>query len=394
MRRQASTVGPDKKGRRVLVVVTFALGGIRTYMRYVYSRLNREKYAFSILAYDSGEKEALREDATHFQTDKLIFIKPHYGYRFLFWDVLRELYKERYDLIHSHGIFAALNVCFVNFLFRVPHIVSIHGLLEDTDINLPQIVRTLLLRVIGFILGSANVMHHVGYDMEAEYRRLFPRLEKSKCKIIVIQYGIDTSEYYNVARVSFGDIRKKLGIESSTLVIGYLGRFMDRKGFPVLIKAVEIIEKLLLMPKDYVIVGVGSGDLRRRYEREVDSRALNKRITFIPFQYDVACILSEMDLVVMPSLWEAYGRVAAEVLCAGVPLVASDCLGLREVIKDTPAWPVPPGDPHALAKAIINFVEMQPYETFRSFKKEACDRFDIRKAAFKIEQIFDELSLD
>lgn len=45
----------------------------------------------------------------------------------------------------------------------------------------------------------------------------------------------------------------------------------------------------------------------------------------------------------MPSRWVAFGLLAVEALCAGTPLIASDCIGLREVVEDTPAVVVPPG---------------------------------------------------
>jgi len=391
MRRQASTVGSDKKRRRVLVVVTFAVGGIRTYMRYVYSRLNREKYAFTILAYDSSEREALEEDAKHYQTDKLIFIKPRYGYRLLFWSVLREVLKERYDLIHSQGIFAAFNVGLVNFLFGIPHIFTVHGLLEESDLKGFSLLRSLKLNLLSFVLKSADVMHHVSQDMVEQYRKLLPGVENSKCKIVMISHGIDVESYAEEKRCKAGSLRNDLGIGCKVFLIGYLGRFMDRKGFPILIDAVQIIETENLIEKEYLIIAVGSGDRQKRYFREVNKRGLSNKIKFIPFRQHVQPIISEMDLIIMPSLWEACGLLAMEVLCIGTPLIASDCLGLREVTKDTPTISVPTGNAQALAEAIAMAVKSPADEEFERFRGEAYRRFDVRHSAVGLEKIYDLL---
>lgn len=381
----------DNRQRKVLVVATFPVGGIRTYMRYVYSRLDRGKYAFSILAYDSTEREALEEDAKQFQTEKLTFIKPHHGYKSLFCAVLKELLKERYDLIHSHGIFAALNGALINLLFRVPFVFTVHGLIEESDLKGSSFFRTIKLKLLSLVLKSADVMHHVSQDMLEEYRKLLPDFEGSKCKVIMIPNGIDVENYIQEKRCKAGNLRKELEIGSEVFLIGYLGRFMDRKGFPLILDAAQIIENDNLIEKEYLIIAVGSGDSQRRYIREINKRNLSNRIKFIPFRQNVRPIIGEMDLITMPSLWEACPLLPMEVLCIGTPLIASDCLGLREVTKNTPTISVPTGNAQALAEAISQAIQSPRDEEFERFRTEAHTRFDVSHSAAGLEKIYDML---
>jgi glycosyltransferase involved in cell wall biosynthesis len=71
------------------------------------------------------------------------------------------------------------------------------------------------------------------------------------------------------------------------------------------------------------------------------------------FQKDLASWFALADVVVMPSLFEAFGLVAVETFAACRPLVASDVGGLREVVDQDSGLLVPPGEPRALAHAVV-----------------------------------------
>jgi glycogen synthase len=68
---------------------------------------------------------------------------------------------------------------------------------------------------------------------------------------------------------------------------------------------------------------------------------------------DVTPVMSLMDVVVIPSVWEPFGMVAAEAMSVGRPVVVSRAGGLPEVVEDgISGLVVPPGDPGALFQAI------------------------------------------
>jgi glycosyltransferase involved in cell wall biosynthesis len=93
----------------------------------------------------------------------------------------------------------------------------------------------------------------------------------------------------------------------------------------------------------------------------------------------------------MPSLWEACGLLAMETMVAGVPLIGTNCIGLREVLRDTPAVAVSPRDSVSLANEL--FDEMNSPSTTKAleFLEEASRRFDVRKQAKELEDILLEL---
>jgi len=84
-------------------------------------------------------------------------------------------------------------------------------------------------------------------------------------------------------------------------------------------------------------------------------------VVFLGLRDDVADLLPLFDLVVLPSLNEGMGRAAVEALAAGRPVVGSRISGIQNVVRDgETGLLVPPGDPAALAQAIVRCLRDRP----------------------------------
>jgi glycosyltransferase involved in cell wall biosynthesis len=94
-------------------------------------------------------------------------------------------------------------------------------------------------------------------------------------------------------------------------------------------------------------------------------------------------------LLAIPSLREAFGLVAVEGLVSGTPIVASDCIGLREVLKDTPARMFETGNSNDLANAILKIMKISPKTDSLNFIPTAKERFDIKGSVRKLELLFE-----
>ncbi len=112
----------------------------------------------------------------------------------------------------------------------------------------------------------------------------------------------------------------------------------------------------------------------------------------MPFQRDVAEVYRDLDAVVMPSNWEACPLQPMEALVSGVPLIVSDCIGLREVVRDTPAIVVPGGEPEGLARAMDELLSGHGSEAFADFRHEAARRFDVGRTAESVKRRFDDMA--
>jgi glycosyltransferase involved in cell wall biosynthesis len=134
-------------------------------------------------------------------------------------------------------------------------------------------------------------------------------------------------------------LRRELGAAPSDYLIGGVGRLARSKGFDLLIKA---FNRAAL--RDGRLVILGEGRERRRLEK---LRA--ERVALPGFRARIKEYYQAFDLFVSPSRSEPLGRVVLEALDAGVPVVATQCDGPREILSAFPGDLIPIDDIDALA---------------------------------------------
>ncbi|MFQ3587651.1 MAG: glycosyltransferase family 4 protein [Fimbriimonadaceae bacterium] len=149
-------------------------------------------------------------------------------------------------------------------------------------------------------------------------------------KIDVIYNGIDASKFeFEWDPEEQAAWRSKFALPDEKIVI-YVGRFVREKGIHVLLNAANVI--LTREPKTkFVIVGGGHRD---KYEKYVHWAGLGEKVLFTGFMANRSLhqLYRVADVAVFPSLYEPFGIVALEGMAAGIPVVASDAGGLREVV--------------------------------------------------------------
>ena len=112
---------------------------------------------------------------------------------------------------------------------------------------------------------------------------------------------------------------------------------------------IEVASRWPATPDRPRFVIAGDGPLLDKLQ--ASARDADAPVAFLGARDDVAELLARADVVVLPSDWEARPLVAQEALRAGVPLVATDVGGVRDLVG-TAAVLVPPGDSKALARGI------------------------------------------
>ncbi|WP_138466102.1 glycosyltransferase [Poseidonocella sp. HB161398] len=137
--------------------------------------------------------------------------------------------------------------------------------------------------------------------------------------------------------------------ETAAPVILSVGRLAEQKNYPV---ALEALAGLGDVPFRYVVAG--DGPERAALERQADALGLGDRTTFAGHVADVPALLAEADIFLMPSKWEGFGLAAAEAMNAGLPVIAADVPGLREVAgpDGEAALLVDPADPEDVGRAL------------------------------------------
>ena len=131
----------------------------------------------------------------------------------------------------------------------------------------------------------------------------------------------------------------------------FVGRLEERKGFPV---AVQAFAELARVYPDLRLLVIGDGTERDAVETlPADARS---RVEMLGRVDDdrLASYLKAADLYIGPATGgESFGIVLAEAMAAGLPIIASDIDGYRDVARDgREALLVPPGDPAALVAGV------------------------------------------
>lgn len=173
-------------------------------------------------------------------------------------------------------------------------------------------------------------------------------------KLRVIPNGVDAQRF---ARGASFDLQS-LGVPPGKPVLVSVGRLDRQKGFDLLLEA---IARGGAWPGDPHWIVVGDGPERTRLELQRTALGLEACVHFAGWQPDVAGILQRANGFVLPSRWEGMPNVILEAMAAGLPVVATDVEGVRElVVEGETGWIVKPVDPGDLAEGMRKMLEEGP----------------------------------
>src|SRR5262245_477540 len=122
--------------RRVLAVLRWPVGGIRTYVRYNYPLLLDSGYRFTFVGPDDDTFRPFADELRGWEGAEFVGA-PVRGKRCGLWGPVRALLRSgRFALLHSHGATAAAHVAWANRRARVPHLVISHDVLDRKSTRL------------------------------------------------------------------------------------------------------------------------------------------------------------------------------------------------------------------------------------------------------------------
>jgi glycosyltransferase involved in cell wall biosynthesis len=150
-------------------------------------------------------------------------------------------------------------------------------------------------------------------------------------------------------------VRRALGLENATVVLT-LGRQAPEKGQTHLLDAFALV--VAAHPSAVLLVAGARGSATPALEAAMRERGIEASVRFLGHREDVGDLLAAADAFAFPSLFEGLGGALIEAMALGTPIVASDLPAVREVTGDgAVALLVPPGDPAALASALMRLLE-------------------------------------
>jgi glycosyltransferase involved in cell wall biosynthesis len=372
---------------RILNVARYPVGGIRTYLRYTYSRLDPRAYQTTILAAEDKEAHLLPAGLSPMTADLEVVPVRHAVWR-LASATDRLLRSRAFALVHSQGTTAAISSAVPASWHRVPHVVTLHETFREEQFTgrLGAAKRLLLAK----LLGLADAVICVSDDAKTNLFEHLRLSREAQSKVTVIVNGVAVDMLLREAPATRPDFRRNWSVDNGTAILGYFGRFMPEKGFDVLLDAVRILKEGNRELPPFVVAAVNDRAFVREYKQRIVELGLESSFFFPGFQASAAGALQELDAVVMPSRREACPLVAMEAMVLGCPLIASDCIGLREVTRGTPALTSVTGDARSLASAIETFLlnRHAHRDAARVYVPRARARFDSSHTVERLSQLF------
>lgn len=368
---------------KILAVARHPGGGIRTYFKYVYGSSAMENTKIALLAPATDSLEALLSEVAHLD---VLGGTPN-STQGLLIGLLRQLLFHRPQVVHSHGFTAAILAALPAWLLRIPHVASTHDVFNSEQFAgwSGGLKRWLIGRLLGFV----TILNPVGEDARDNLVRTFPRLDRPG-RLVSIRNGVD-SVFFLGARVR--DLRAEKGVPDDVLLLGFFGRFMAQKGFNTLVSAVERWNAERTSPKAHVAC-FGWGGFIREEQAELERRGLSEFFHFFPSTDDMPAALRGVDAVVMPSRWEACPLLPMEAMVAGVPLIGTQCVGMAEVLSQTPALVFETDSVDELLGCLERFHANADdiRQQFSAFSQEAAERFDVAHTAIALHALLKEVA--
>lgn len=171
-------------------------------------------------------------------------------------------------------------------------------------------------------------------------------------KITVINNCVDIDRYRTIEENI--DLRETLGYSEDDLLILTVAILKEQKGHKYLIAAAN--ELISEFPQLRFLLA-GDGVLKEDLIELVDLYGIGNYFQFLGNREDIPELLAACDYFVLPSLWEGLPMALIEAMASGLPIVATDVSGSKQVMIDgITGLLVPPGDSHSLAEALIKLI--------------------------------------
>lgn len=219
----------------------------------------------------------------------------------------------------------------------------------------------------------------------ADFSILETRLPANK--VSVIPNGVDFDTY---AKATPADLTE-FGFDPERPVVISVGRLEEQKGIRDLLQAAAIV---LQNRSDCQFLIVGNGYDRAALEALAANMGLGRAVCFAGHRSDVPELLRASSLFVLASLWEGMPNALLEAMAAGLPVVATNVEGSREVIvSERSGLLVAPANSEELAKAMLRVLNdsVLARELVRNSQSDVINRFTNYAMVGAYERLYHEL---
>jgi L-malate glycosyltransferase len=354
-------------------------GGAEKLLSTALPYIDRDTFDYQIAYLFKSTRDLIPEFERQSIPVSCLNMKNVYDLRVIF-KLVHLLRERKIDILHTHLPYVGIVGRLAAKLAGVKAIVSTeHGLMESYH------PLTRLGNALTLPLNQATIA------VSQATARSVLRYKTIRPETVRIIYNAVDIGAINSIETDPDLIKKSLGIDRHSLVVGNIANIRPVKGQQYLVEAARLVLKQRPEVR-FVIVGKEKTreDLHR-LEELAKHLGIRDKIIFTGFRQDALQVLRAFDVFVLSSLWEAFAIVILEAMALGKPVVATNIGGMPEAIDEgVNGFLVPPRDPEKIASRILDLLndDALRHRMGQEGKKKVHDRFSIENMVEKVEQVY------
>jgi glycosyltransferase involved in cell wall biosynthesis len=361
-----------KKNKILYVITSLGLGGAEKLLLTYIKRLSPEKYSFHICCFRHKPDDLTAEISKYAEVTNLRISNKFNPVIIL--RLIKLINRYQPDIIHTH-LFQPRFYTTVAHLFSKKSVLIAH---KHNNVNIKKHNVFIFLEMLSIIFNQKVIAISQSVKQSLIKYEFVP--EK---KIDVIYNGIECHNFYE-------NINKSKILNEKKIIIGTICRLERQKGLKYLLLAMKII--LTKFPGAKLEI-IGDGTLLNELQELSKKLGISNSVIFFGKFTDVKPFYKRMDVFVLPSLYEGFGIVLLEAMASGVPVIASNVDGIKEVVQDEiNGILVLPKNPEAIAIALTRLI--QNHQLYNQLVEEGLKRarvFDMHEHLMKLDNLYSSL---
>jgi len=338
----------NRKINILFVVIGLGLGGSERVVLDLVQNIDKARFNVYTAYFQKGELYRSFSRACN----KLFHLKKKDGFDFrTMCEIGRIIGKNDIDIINCHHHFPFVYSYMGSKLIHNRILIFTQHSVAEVD-EMPA--KHKLFCNLAFF--GTNSVVGVSKEITLSLQKAYPFHSN---RMICIPNGVDANRF--AVRVDPNKMRSDLGILPSHFVIGTVANFRKVKNHACLIRA---FRRLADTYPEIRLLFVGRGfanapeDSEDDIKRLIRSYNLTNRIVFAGYRNDIPYLLKIMDIFCLPSFAEGLPVSILEAMAAGVPIVASNVSGIKELISTGKTGVLfPSNDDGMLAKALEKLIK-------------------------------------
>ncbi len=289
----------------------------------------------------------------------------------------RVISQQPVDLIHAHETGVAMVARLATLGTNIPVMMTFHGSEPE---RIPQAAH--IAKYCADLTASPSRL-----SLEALMRH---GVKASKARVL----GLGIKHLPDISEADVLALRRSYLPEDNGVMIFSPSRLAPQKGIDVMI---DVAKRVIAKHPNTVFVVAGGGRLTGHVEHWAQDAGVARNMRFLGPIDTVPAHLKAADIFLLTSRWEALPISIVEAFRAGLPVVATNCGGVSELVDESIGMLCPVEDVECLTQAVLDLIESADLRKIKGaagLTRSTEDRFDSEAVHAAFEATYKELIAD